>query len=133
MVNPFTGADGGRGSASAGETGPAEINIRTLFEERPEYLGKTVEVVGMAESFPELGEDKLFLYRFTVWCCAADARPLGLIVLWDDVSSIQSNAWYRVKGEVAMVTVESESEEEFLGLRAEAVVPTGEPEVPFLF
>lgn len=113
--------------------GETEINILNIFENREEYLGKKVQVVGIAQNFPELGSDKLYLYRLLITCCAADAQPLGLIVQIDSPESIESNRWYLAEGVVSMVKVEELGDKPFLGLIADNLRAAEEPDIPFLF
>ncbi len=110
-----------------------ETTILQLFMDRSEYIGKEVEIIGIAHRFPEFGTDKVFIYRLLVSCCAADAQPVGLVVQVDSLEGIEQNEWYRVRGIVKMVEVEGPEGGEYLGMRASEFATTEEPALPFLF
>lgn len=57
-----------------------ETTILQIFMDRSQYIEKEVEIIGIAHRFPEFGNDKVYIYRLLVSCCAADAQPVGLVV-----------------------------------------------------
>ena len=67
-------------------TNPEERTLvdwtRTLsvYPEPDAYTGQKVKVKGFVIHPPDLGNEYLFLARFVLTCCAADAYPVGLPV-----------------------------------------------------
>jgi putative membrane protein len=94
------------------------------------YVGKEVDVVGFVFHPKGTPEDIFYVSRFSVTCCAVDARPLGLPVYspgWQE--EFEEDSWVRVTGSFA------ETEEDI----AEPVVVTPEnielteqPEDPYV-
>ena len=73
-----------------------EIAINT-----PDYLGKTIALEGIFETFPygESGAVFYLVYRHSPGCCGNDGIT-GFEVLWDDpaVTYPENNAWVRAVG-----------------------------------
>src|SRR5918997_3123026 len=94
------------------------------------YVGKEVDVVGFVFHPKGAPEDIFYVSRFSVTCCAVDARPLGVPVYspgWQE--EFEEDSWVRVTGSFA------ETEEEI----AEPVIvvpaniePTEQPEDPYV-
>jgi uncharacterized repeat protein (TIGR03943 family) len=42
------------------------------------------------------------LVRFLMWCCAADATPLGIPVVWGKTDALKQGMWVRVTGTVTV-------------------------------
>src|SRR5215217_91045 len=63
------------------------------------YVGKEVDVVGFVFHPKGAPEDVFYVSRFSVTCCAVDARPIGLPVHspgWQD--RFKEDSWVRVTG-----------------------------------
>jgi putative membrane protein len=115
------------------DPGGGDVTILKIFQDTEIFLGQKVEIVGIAQDFPELGEDKFYLYRLLITCCAADAQPLGLIVRSESLLQVEPNQWYRAEGVVTMMPVEGEGDHEFLGMDAKSITKSEEPDFPFMF
>lgn len=101
-----------------------------LRSEPDSYVGKEVDVVGFVFHPEGTPEDVFYVSRFSVTCCAVDARPLGLPVYspgWSE--SFEEDSWVRVAGAF------SETEEDITEpviVTPEAVEPTERPENPYV-
>ncbi|MBD2771809.1 TIGR03943 family putative permease subunit [Iningainema tapete] len=77
--------------------------VRTLnvYPEPDAYTGQKVKVQGFAIHPPELGKEYLFLARFVITCCAADAYPIGLPVkLKEPRDKFPQDTWWEVEGQM---------------------------------
>lgn len=75
--------------------------VRTLnvYPEPDAYTGQKVKVKGFVIHPPELGQEYLFLARFVLTCCAADAYPIGLPVkLSTSRQEYKPDSWLEVEG-----------------------------------
>jgi putative membrane protein len=60
--------------------------------------GQSADVIGFVYRDVRFSGDKFMVARFTVSCCVADARALGLVVEMADSSQFSTGAWVRVAG-----------------------------------
>jgi len=94
------------------------------------YVGKEVDVVGFVFHPKGTPEDIFYVSRFSVTCCAVDARPLGLPVYspgWQE--EFEEDSWVRVTGSFA------ETEEDIaepVVVIPESIEPTEQPEDPYV-
>ena len=101
--------------------------IRTLnvYPEPDAYNGQKVEVTGFVVYPRGLSEQYLWISRFILTCCAADAYPVGLPVKLPaskSRSKYPQDAWFKVKGK--MIT------DEFNGKRKLTILPTEIESIP---
>jgi hypothetical protein len=94
-------ADDGAIEGTAKQVGFSELERAAYSPEtRSFWQGQPVQVVG--QFAPSQNSDRVFkLVRFRIKCCAADAIPLDVpMICRENISSIRSNDWVRVKGRV---------------------------------
>jgi uncharacterized repeat protein (TIGR03943 family) len=70
---------------------------------------------------------KTLLFHFTIVCCAADARPLSVVIKGKDISDIEDGAWLKIQGKVKRIPGSR-----ILALFADQAERTGSPEDPYL-
>ena len=87
-----------------------------------------VEVSGIAEFDDILPDGSFYLYRFIIFCCAADATPSGLIIYGVDAGSVVENRWYRLRGKVSLFNVEGK---DYIAIEANSITETEEPANPY--
>jgi putative membrane protein len=103
------------------------FNLRSTPES---YVGKEVDVVGFVFHPKDTPEDIFYVSRFSITCCAVDARPLGLPVYspgWQE--EFEEDSWVRVTGSFA------ETEEDIVEpvvVTPENIEPTERPEDPYV-
>lgn len=77
-----------------------KLNIKqilTLAKNKVEEIdGKPVAVEGFV--FKQNATDSFILVRFLITCCAADATPLGIDVLYADTGQLKPDSWVKVYG-----------------------------------
>lgn len=94
------------------------------------YVGKEVDVVGFVFHPEDAPDDVFYVSRFSVTCCAVDARPLGLPVYrpgWQE--EFQEDSWVRVAG--GFSTTEEEISEPVIVI-PESIEATEQPENPYV-
>src|SRR5829696_4215749 len=94
------------------------------------YVGKEVDVVGFVFHPKGTPEDVFYVSRFSVTCCAVDARPLGVPVYspgWQE--EYEEDSWVHLTGSFA------ETEEDIsepVVVTPKNIEPTEQPEHPYV-
>src|SRR5215207_7185985 len=94
------------------------------------YVGKEVDVVGFVFHPKGTPEDVFYVSRFSVTCCAVDARPLGVPVYspgWQE--EFKEDSWVHLTGSFA------ETEEDIsepVVVTPETIEPTEQPADPYV-
>ncbi|MHC0063271.1 TIGR03943 family putative permease subunit [Nostoc sp. UIC 10890] len=99
--------------------------VRTVnvYPEPDAYTGQKVKVQGFVIHPPDIGKEYLFLARFVLTCCAADAYPVGLPVkLQNNQERYSPDTWLEVEGQ--MVT------ENLAGKRQLTIAATSLKKIP---
>lgn len=95
-------------------------------------VGERANVIGFvyrdSEQFPD--QDHFMVGRFVITCCAADAFPIGLPVVWQDAAQFEDDTWVQVQGTVEAVKINNVN---VPLIRAESVEIISTPEQPYLF
>lgn len=123
-------------SAKLFETESEERNILDwlkLFnynDDVTQFTGQTASVIGFVYFDEALGENQFYVSRFVVSCCAADGFAIAMPVQWNDISTLEQDAWVQVKGTVETVVID---ERNIPLIVAESIQPVPIPEQPYLF
>lgn len=72
----------------------------------------------------------LWLARFTLTCCVADAAAIGMIVRWPAAAELATNGWVRVQGPVQLGELEGRRMPVIEAHSVEAVPP---PDRPYIY
>ncbi|BAY13385.1 TIGR03943 family putative permease subunit [Calothrix sp. NIES-2098] len=107
--------------------------VRTLnvYPEPDSYTGQKVKVEGFVIQPPNLGKEYIFLARFVLSCCAADAYPVGLPVkLQEDRDRYPADTWLEVEGQ--MLT-ENLSGKRQLTIAATSLKKIPQPKNPYVY
>ncbi|MEL7037167.1 MAG: TIGR03943 family protein [Cyanobacteria bacterium J06592_8] len=107
--------------------------IRTLNvnPEPDSYKGQAAKVTGFVIYPPSLPQEYLWLSRFVITCCAADAYPVGLPVLFPTDSNRKDypqDSWLEVEGKMTTQTIDGERR---LTIQALKLTPIPEPRNPY--
>lgn len=94
------------------------------------YLGQTAKVTGFVYHDPRLPANQFIVSRFVITCCAADASAIGMIVTWDQSSSLKDSAWIEVKGPVQSAELGGQP---IPMIQAVLVQPVQQPQQPYLY
>ena len=70
----------------------------TRIETIGRILVPTAEDLKKVPADVDTSEMKLMLYRFHMTCCAADARPVFIILLGHDTKGLENETWAKITG-----------------------------------
>ncbi len=107
--------------------------VRTLnvYPEPDSYTGQKVKVQGFVIHPPDLGKEYLFLARFVLSCCAADAYPVGLPVkLEKNQDRYSPDTWLEVEGQM---TTEELGGKRQLTIAANSLKKIPQPQNPYSY
>src|ERR671912_2090210 len=133
-----SGAGGGAGSdtlalfgADTSRLTVADWALAFNLRSTPEsYVGKEVDVVGFVFHPKGTPEDIFYVSRFSVTCCAVDARPLGLPAYSPACrGGFGEDSWVRFTGNFAET---EEDTAESVVVIPESIEPTEQPEDPYV-
>ena len=99
-----------------------------IFSESEQSVGRRVNLIGQAAFNPQLPEGSFYIFKFIIFCCAADATPSGFIVTGLDSTDVQTDKWYQISGTVEMTDVDGK---EYLSVKGDSLKLINKPEVPF--
>ena len=102
------------GAASALSSGKLELTTDNFYDQVEELIahgrahdGDHIDLVGFVmspeaaraqASIPRVTEDDSFaVARMAIWCCAADAYPIGFVVRWSGPAP-EADSWVHVSG-----------------------------------
>ncbi|MEA5596109.1 TIGR03943 family putative permease subunit [Rivularia sp. UHCC 0363] len=80
----------------------------SVYPEPDAYTGQKVKVTGFVIYPPDLGNEYLFLARFVLTCCAADAYPVGLPIKLKEGQSreeFKKDSWLEIEGKMGTETL----------------------------
>lgn len=100
--------------ASASSSGKLELTTDSFYDQVEELIahgrahdGNHIDLVGFVmspeaaraqASIPRVTEDDSFaVARMAIWCCAADAYPIGFVVRWSGPAP-EADSWVHVSG-----------------------------------
>jgi len=76
-----------------------------LYNNPEEHLGDTVTLSGFVYKKGGMYENRLFVGRYVIWCCVADAYPVTVLIETDQAGEFENDDWVSVTGTVTMTTV----------------------------
>lgn len=95
----------GRGKRKAPATdGTPTLSLLEVARQMKQLNGKRVITEGLVYRPAIMPPNYLTLFRFAIFCCAADALPVWLFVEHPDVTAFDDENWIRVDGTLTIVT-----------------------------
>ncbi len=92
---------------AAPQSAPLDPGFIELSTNPKAYDGKRIKALGMLcrdrEVERRFGENAFLLFRFAVVCCAADARPLALLIKPGGTCEFKENQWLEAVGKLTAV------------------------------
>jgi putative membrane protein len=76
----------------------AAVSLLELVRDAEDLNGRTVITEGMVFHEPSLPADIVMVFRFAIFCCAADALPIRVIVHSDAAGNLKNETWVQVRG-----------------------------------
>lgn len=96
-----------------------------------EFEGEPVDLIGFVYRDARFaGTENFMLVRFTISCCVADARPLGLVVENPGQATLADDTWVQVKGKIEIRNFDGVDTPIIV---AESIQVTPQPEQPYLY
>ena len=143
IANPATGSgsqNGGAGQASS--SGKLELTTENFYSQVEEMIangrahdGQRVELTGFVlspeaasaqASIPRVTDEESFaVARMAIWCCAADAYPVGFAVRWAGPAP-EADSWVHVSGTLRVRGGKA------LVIEADSVTPAQTPNPEFV-
>ncbi|MCF4968796.1 TIGR03943 family putative permease subunit [Nostoc sp. CMAA1605] len=107
--------------------------VRTLsvYPEPDGYTGQKVKVQGFVIHPPDMGKEYIFLARFVLTCCAADAYPVGLPVkLSEGQERYTPDTWLEIEGKMVTETISGKRQ---LTIAASSLKKIPQPPNPYSY
>lgn len=105
------------------------IRLIAQMPDDSQFVGQKVKLTGFVVKDDQAGA-VFYLSRYVLSCCAADARPIGLPVVYNEGKfQLNENEWLEVKGEFKM---EDLGGEETLVINLWELQRISEPENPYI-
>ncbi|MBF0509393.1 MAG: hypothetical protein HQK57_10775, partial [Deltaproteobacteria bacterium] len=99
-----------------------EGKVHVLSKKDKTELLKTMGLTGV----------QMTLYRFVLVCCAADSRPMAVVLEGVLPKHFVNDGWYRVRGTSSKITKKTLVKSPTLSISAKEIVPIPEPPGPYL-
>jgi uncharacterized repeat protein (TIGR03943 family) len=107
------------------------VRMLNVYPEPDRYQGNKVKVQGFVIHPPELGKEYIFLARFVLTCCAADAYPVGLPVkLKESREQYPPDTWLEVEGQMVTETITGKR---LLTIAANSLKKIPQPKNPYSY
>lgn len=102
--------------------------LRLVLAPEP-YGGKQVVTQGFVYHDDKMPANSFFCYQLMMFCCAADAKPLGILVEYENIQTLKNGDWVKVAGTVGFGDFD---DSKFTKITAETVEPAVPPKEPYL-
>ncbi len=121
-------------TAQRAATGPKNIldwlNEFTKNPDPASFNGQVVDVIGFVYRDPRNGADQIWVSRFAISCCVADASALGLLVQTSAASTLTNDSWIHVTGKFKAGQFAGEGVPVII---PDKIEPAQQPENPYLY
>ena len=107
------------------------IRLLNLNPEPDSYKGQKAKVTGFVVYPPNLPENYIWLGRFVLTCCAADAYPVGLPVLLPENNfrtNYTQDSWLEIEGQMITETLNNQRK---LTIKANSIKRIQAPKNPY--
>lgn len=110
--------------------------VDDLYDRIDFYEGKRVEVTGFIFRRSDFSANQFVVARLFMWCCAADAAPVGPMCKWDKISAFQSGTWVKVTGVIENEFFDDtyfNEKSDIPVIRVEAIEEIEKPDSPYVY
>jgi len=104
-----TGQKPAPGAIKGKDSKTLDISISRLTQEWDKHKNSKMSIEGLFYESVGNNKDMAIVFRYLVTCCAADARPIGLVIKKENFQQIKNNDWVRVTGVVREETMDGVS------------------------
>lgn len=93
----FSTVDGSQILSEAAGSGD-ERTLLEIARKMKELNGRRVQTEGFSYRDANVPQNYLMLFRFAIFCCAADATPVWVLVEKGEMEAVENQSWVRVSG-----------------------------------
>ncbi len=119
---------------TGGDTTPdssqGSVTLLELSMSPEKFVNNTVQFTGMVYSGERIPKEYLYIFRYVMVCCAADAMPVGVFVKKPEGIHIEDDSWVVVEG---VVTTDSLDGLFVIKVNSPLIEKSQRPSTPWLF
>lgn len=108
------------------------VSLLELLKNLENLEGKYVATEGMVFRSNTASENGFKIFRFVIFCCAADALPLWLHITSVGAGNLENETWVSVEGKLEIEKINGRQVPHIKAKRVQ-VIPTPAPEKQYLF
>jgi len=118
--------------SSISDTAVITISLLDLCKDAEKFEGKFIATEGMVFRKDTIAENTFKIFRFVIFCCAADALPMWISVNSGKSRNFENETWVKVEGKCKIDKINGR---QVISIDAVAiqVIPTPPPEKQYLF
>jgi len=105
LALPYVFTDDPPPEEAAGSGADALLTLLQINQQMEALQGKRIATEGIVYTDANMPANHLMLFRFSIFCCAADATPVWLFVRKEDLGTFEPESWIRAAGVFEMAAV----------------------------
>lgn len=109
-----------------------EVLLSTLTMKPEVFVEKTITVIGCVYRDQNVPDAYFLMFRFFIFCCAADAVPLWVVVASEQSPALTTETWVKVTGRFRFESIHNNTVPMLLADSVEAI-PAPPPELRYLY
>lgn len=104
--SPSQPASSGSEAINTVGKGPTQADLAFKYNENPKsFIGKSYTLMGFVYHPNDLPKNQFILTRFYIFCCIADAIPIGITVESPNANEFKSDSWVQLSGTLQTETL----------------------------
>jgi putative membrane protein len=107
-----------------------ELTPLQVLQYFKEFQGKKITTTGMVHADEAFPEQHVLVYRFVLFCCAADALPAAALVSHKDIDTFENDTWVKVTG---TLNLKQAAGFVFPHIEADEITAVDQPALPYIF
>ncbi len=101
---PYVFSDGPP-EETAKESANGQMSLLEINRLMTTLNGRQVLTEGFAHTDPNVPRDHILLFRFAIFCCAADAIPVWVFVKKAEMETFEPETWVKVRGTFEVTSI----------------------------
>jgi len=102
----------------------AQLTLLQINQQMGALQGKRVSTEGFVYTDANMPADQLMLFRFAMFCCAADTTPVWLFIQKEGIGTFEPESWIRVSGVLEIANLKGKT---VPMIRADTITQTPPP------